>query len=293
MAGFRPMKGWNKAFDLKAVSYPVFGSLKLDGIRALWVGKEFLSSTLNTIPNRNIQRIFSTLGIPAMWDGELIDGSPNGEGVYHRTESTVMSRDKDAAGVRFWVFDNPEASGGFEKRIRTLQGIDNWVRVLPQMVLRNPDEVQEYYMGALAEGYEGIVLRHPHGPYKHGRSTFREQYMLKLKPLEDAEAPIIGFEEMEHNLNEAEENNFGLTKRSSAQAGKVGANTLGAVIVDWHGKPLRIGCFKGISKVMLQVIWNEREKHMGRLVKFKYFPIGNKDLPRQPRMYGFRDKITL
>lgn len=287
------MKGWNKAFDLRALRYPVYGSLKLDGIRALWVGKEFLSSTLKTIPNRNIQAIFSKLDIPAMWDGELIDGSPNDGNTYHRTESTVMSRFVDASNVTFWTFDNPESNGEFRKRCRTLYEIGDKVKVLPQILLPSPDDVEEYYEGALAHGYEGVILRSPGGLYKYGRSTLREQYMLKLKPLEKAEAPIIGFEELMHNFNEPEQNNLGLMKRSSAAEGKVPGNTLGALIVDWKGQPLRVGCFKGISKDNLQRIWNDRDMYMGGAASIEFFPIGIKNLPRQPRCTRIRSRITL
>ena len=114
--------------------------------------------------------------------------------------------------------------------------------------------------------------------------------MIKLKPQQDAEAKVIGFEELMHNANEAETSNLGLTKRSSAKAGQVPMNTLGAIVVDWEGKPLRIGIFKGFTKAQLHQIWLKREDYMGQRAKFKYWEIGSQGLPLHARLIqpGFR-----
>ena len=68
----------------------------------------------------------------------------------------------------------------------------------------------------------------PDGPYKCGRSTVREGYLLKLKRFADGEAVILGCCEQMHNANAAQQDAFGRTKRSSHKDNKIGKATLGA-----------------------------------------------------------------
>ena len=273
------------------VTFPKLASFKINGIRAVWFGKEFLSSKLITLPNRALQKLGAIhLGEGGSgFDGEICWGEPNAPDVYDLTKKAVMTRGADASGLRLFAFDHAESDKGYADRVARLDDLYPFVVRLDQRIVSNMDELLEHYSFALSSGYEGLVLRDPLGPYKYGRSTLREQYMLKLKPKHDAEAPVIGFEELMHNANEAEVNALGLTKRSSAKEGKVPMNTLGALIVDWSSKPLRIGTFKGVQKTTLKKWWDSREKLIGRLAKFQYFMIGSQGLPLHPRFIGWRD----
>src|SRR6266705_1305667 len=86
-------------------------SEKLDGVRAYWDGKQFLSRQGNIYhaPDWFIE------GLPAVpLDGELwIDRKK-----FQRTVSIVRRQDKNDLWneVRFLIFDAPAASGGFEDR---------------------------------------------------------------------------------------------------------------------------------------------------------------------------------
>ena len=53
----------------------------------------------------------------------------------------------------------------------------------------------------LDDGYEGLMLRAPDGPYKFGRSTVKENTLLKVKNFLDDEAEVIGFKEQTTNTN--------------------------------------------------------------------------------------------
>lgn len=289
---FRPMKGALLEAGVR-LSFPKLASFKVNGIRAVWFGKEFLSSKLLTLPNRALQKLGEQhLGESGSgFDGEICWGEPNAEDVYEKTQRSVMTRLGAADSLRLFAFDHAESQGGYADRIARLADVYPFVVRLDQRIISSVDELQEWYQHALNLGYEGLVLRDPLGPYKHGRGTLREQYFLKMKPNEDDEAPVIGFEELEHNTNEATINELGLTKRSSHKDGKVPMNTLGALIVDWKGTPLRIGTFKGFTKPALKQIWNTRESYLGKLAKFKYFMIGSQGLPLHPRLIGWRSKL--
>lgn len=288
---FRPMKG--ATLDrITDVRLPCLASIKLDGIRGTWHGVEMLSSRLETLPNRAFRKLMADINLPAGRDGEIIWGEPNASDVYRRTYSALMTQHASADGLRFFIFDDFSEPGLiYPYRYQKLEDIFPHVIKLDQIVIDSYDQLQAMYDKALADGFEGLVLRGGHGEYKYGRSTLKQQWMLKLKPTTDAEAPVIGFEELMHNDNDLVLNNLGLAKRSSHQANKTPGNTLGALIVDWHGQPLRIGTFKGWSKSDLKKIWDNRDQYLGRLAKFKYFPIGIKDLPRQPRFIGWRAKM--
>jgi DNA ligase-1 len=131
-------------------------------------------------------------------------------------------------------------------------------------------------------------------PNKQGRATAKEGTLLKLKRYADAEATITGFAEEMFNGNEATTNELGRTKRSSHQANKTGKDTLGTLIVTgltaFEGKEFRVG---GFDAAMRAEIWQNQEKYLGRIVKFKYFNVGIKDLPRHPNFLAFRDPIDL
>ena len=136
------------------------------------------------------------------------------------------------------------------------------------------------------------MLRDPMGTYKFGRSTVRDNILLKVKRFLDDEAVVIDIEEKMHNENEAQKDAFGRTKRSSSILGLVGANTTGTLIVEnKEGQVFGIG--SGLNDLMRDEIWNNKEKYLGCLVKYKYFPQGVKELPRHPVFLGFRDEDDL
>ena len=105
-------ESWDNATDLT----DWWMSEKLDGVRAYWDGKQFLSrqGNLYHAPDWFIE------GLPAVpLDGELwIDRKK-----FQRTVSIVRRQDKSDLWneVRFLVFDAPAASGGFEERLAFLQ----------------------------------------------------------------------------------------------------------------------------------------------------------------------------
>ncbi len=135
------------------------------------------------------------------------------------------------------------------------------------------------------------MIRTPGSPYKCGRSTEREGYLLKIKRFEDAEAVILDTYEGLSNQNAAERDAFGRTKRSMAQAGMVGRDELGGFIVRQVGTGVefRLGYNHVVGGVDRLTLWQQREGLVGKLVKFKHQPSGTKESPRFPKFIGFRE----
>ena len=132
------------------------------------------------------------------------------------------------------------------------------------------------------------MIRDISGLYKFGRSTAKEGILGKVKRFADAEAEIVGIEELHRNGNAAEINALGHTERSTAAAGLVPAGTLGALIVRAEGfaESFKIGT--GYTAAQRDSLWADRASLPGRLVKFKHQPAGAKDAPRFPVFLGFR-----
>lgn len=283
------------AADFSRIAYPVYASPKLDGIRCSIVEGRALSRTLKPIPNKHIYGQLSHHAFNGL-DGELIVGEPTSKTCYTDSVSNVMAFDK-VSNFTFYVFDLHNSLRPFSMRLGLLfdrvPELDYHIKVLDQVLLEDEADMLAYEAKCVEQGYEGIILRSPSAPYKYGRSTVREGYLLKVKRFEDSEAEIIGFEEEMFNGNEAQTNELGRTKRSTASAGLSGKDTLGAFLVrDVHtGVEFAVGT--GLNALQRGVFWQRQNDYLGQLIKYKYFPVGVKDKPRHPVFLGMRNRSDM
>lgn len=282
------------AVEAQDFRFPLYASTKLDGIRAVIKDEILLSRSLKPIPNAYVQELMGQHYYEGL-DGELTVGAPNDANVMQATTSGVMSRDGQP-DFTFWVFDYWTAPAQpYHQRLATLQQaftdtkFPSYINLLPQMIINNQDELNAYEADVLQRGYEGLMLRKPDGLYKYGRSTAREGHLLKLKRFVDAEAVVIGFEELMHNANELEVDNLGYAKRSSHQENKVPMGMLGALVVRDTTTHIEFSIGTGYTLQTRRELWNQRATLVGRLVTYKSFEIGVKVAPRFPVWKGFRD----
>lgn len=274
------------ATDGTNLKYPLLASPKIDGIRAVVLGWTVYSRNMKPIPNAHVQALFGRPELDGL-DGELVVGAPYGNDVFRRTTSGVMAKE-GAPDVTFFVFDRV-GPGPYRERLASVEGLrfEN-VRVLAHKVIETEPELGRFEEHWLEQGYEGVMLRDPLGPYKHGRSTLREGLLLKLKRFSDAEATVLGWEEQMENTNEAIRNAAGRLERSSAKAGKVGKGVLGALRVHCleTGAEFHVGT--GFTDEDRASLWAERESLEGRTIRYRFFAQGSKDKPRFPVFAGFR-----
>lgn len=279
--------------DVTKLRFPVVVSPKFDGVRAIVKGGVVLSRTLKPIPNKFVQTCFAKY---EHMDGELIVGLSNAPDVYRKTVSGVMSVEGEP-DVTFCVFDyTANLATPFHARFSVLRSLvtvaqnPRLERVAHHVIL-TPEELIRVEEDFTKLGYEGLMIRDPSGIYKCGRSTVNEGILLKLKRFTDAEAEVIGFEELMHNHNEAEQNELGNTKRSSHKENLVGGDTLGALLVRncTDGVEFKIGT--GFTAAQRQELWQDRRALVGKLATYKSFPVGVKDAPRHPVFKGFRDRV--
>lgn len=287
---FKPMLA--SPANLDAIRYPIFASPKFDGIRASVVGGKLLSRTLKEIPSRHAFDMLSKPEFEGL-DGELIVGAPTSPSCYRDTVSMVMA-DNKVFGFTYYVFDCfVDADAPFRARrvLADAKATHDYMERVQHVTLHNRHDLDTYEAEQVQLGHEGIMLADPNAPYKFGRATTKGGELLKVKRFVDAEAEIIGMEEEQFNGNEAQTNELGRTKRSTAKEGLVGKGTMGALIVRArtnHDLVFNIGT--GFTAAERQGFWDMRDIHVKfkTVVKFKSFPIGVKDKPRHPVYLGLR-----
>lgn len=274
--------------DLSKIKYPVVCSPKYDGCRVTIQDGVVLSRSLKPIRNTWVQQLFGRKELNG-FDGELIVGSPTAPDVFQKTTSGVMSKE-GIPEVYFYVFDYISESSFSERKILVDTVVNyDWIRRVDQVVVNSEADLMLMYDKYLKQGYEGIMLRSPDQPYKHGRSTVKSQHLLKLKPFVDDEFEVVGFKELMHNENEATINELGYTERSSHKDNKVASGMLGSLIVKW-GDVDTFDVGTGFTVEQRKEIWDNRDQYLGKLAKVRYQAIGVKDKPRFPSFIGWRDK---
>jgi DNA ligase-1 len=279
------------------IRFPCFGSFKIDGVRVL--GRDGLPGSRNGKVHRNLhlQKLFAEHArVLQGLDGEIIVGDPFAPDVCRRS-SSACSTIEGVPDFQLHLFDRWDTpTEPYHQRLRVVRDrhdyeLPSWCHVVRQFRLHNHAELMALEAEALALGYEGLILRDPDAPYKNGRSTLKQGWLLKFKRFQDFEATVVGVEERMHNGNEAETSELGYTTRSSHQENLIGMGTLGALwcegLTAFQGKRFKVGTFKGFTAEELKELWDGGTL-VGRIAKLEHFPIGVKDLPRFPKLLDWR-----
>lgn len=295
METFQCMLAGKAPKNLNTLLLPTSGSWKLDGIRALNLEGVMVSRKMKPLPSEQVQEMFGDPTLDGL-DGEIIAGPANAEDVYRRSMSSIMSGN-NPDDLTFYVFDDysePDKPHSERLKIaaRKIGKRKNFV-IVKHHRLETVADILALEAEALEQGYEGLMLRSLGGKYKFGRSTEREQYLLKLKRFEDSEAVIHEVVELMHNDNEKTINETGHAKRSSHKANLRPAGKLGAVEVEDVKTRVRFSVGTGFNDADRVALWGNRKNLPGMVIKYRYFPGGSKEKPRFPTFVGFRDAIDM
>ena len=221
-----------------------FASEKLDGVRGLWTGKEFISR--NGKPFHAPEEF--TRGLPNVrLDGELWLG----RGMFNECSGIVRRHNwgRDARRIRFVCFDAPDASGGFEDRLDYLEDVVAHAKLnhlLAHKQTEIPSRKAMDKMLAHVEklGGEGLIIRAPGSTYEYRRS----HECLKVKSMQDDEAVI--------------------TEHYSGPKGKPG------VYCDWKGTRIKVA--NGFK------LDGSNRPPVGTRITFGFFERTTKGMPRFP-----------
>lgn len=163
-------------------------SEKLDGVRGYWDGQRLWSKngTLFQPPPAFVA------GLPPFaLEGELWGG----RGSFETTAAIVQRQDDPAGwlGLRFGIFDVPQAPGPFRQRIAMASA---WFTahpsahafVIPQQPVQDRSALRRELARIERLGGEGLIVRDPETEYLAGRRP----EILKVKSFEDEEAMVVG-----------------------------------------------------------------------------------------------------
>lgn len=276
--------------------FPLWASHKLDGIRCVIRNGIPLSRKLKPIPNAFIRAELTKLNLPDL-DGELMLADSR---EFSDVSSAVMSHG-GFPDFRYHVFDI-DCESTYSTRYKRMKGAlqaSASPRLIPveYWVVGTVAEIMDDLREAISLGHEGIMLRCPNSPYKYGRSTVREAYLMKVKVFADGEAVIVKVVEQMTNTNALERDERGYAKRSTSKSGMVPAGTLGGFVVTLEcprGEPITFELGPGQTTAEQRTeLWARRDELVGRLAKFKYQGMGSKGRPRFPIFLGIRDERDL
>ena len=164
-------------------------SEKYDGVRAWWDGHALRSR--NALPLAAPPWFLA--GLPALaLDGELWLG----RGRFEALSAAVRRHqplDHEWRQIRYMVFEMPGAAGTFAERARRIEALVRQQRqpslvAVEQAVMPSRQALQQQLRRVLDAGGEGLMLHRADAPTLTGR----DPALLKLKPLHDAEAVVLG-----------------------------------------------------------------------------------------------------
>ena len=239
---------------------PYLVSEKYDGVRGLWDGQ-----TLRT-------RAGNVIAAPAWFIARLPKQALDGElwmarGQFEKLSGTVRKatpQDDEWRQIKYMVFELPNAPGTFAERYEQIKRIVAQAG-FPQLVAVEQFRVADNaaLKRKLAEivraGGEGLMLHRADAPYITGRNDA----LLKLKPLDDAEATVIGH-----------------VAGKGKYEGKMGALQVETA----DGKRFQIGT--GFTDAV-----RANPPSIGTLVTYTYSGLTNNGLPRFASYLRVRDKF--
>lgn len=277
-----PMLAVDAGDLLDSIQYPLLGSYKLDGLRGIITPEGARTRSMKLFPNKYAQALLS--GLPAGLDGEVAIVKEDGTIDFRASTSALMSHEGEP-NIMFFLFDNYLHPGSFEERHNSLRkfALPNWVSILEHFPIKNSDEARQRFRMGLKLKHEGLCLRKPDGPYKFGRSTLDEGYLMKVKPFVDSESWIVDILPQYENTNEKKRDERGLAKRSTAKAGKVMRERMGKVVCKDPRWPetFEVGTFRGWTNEDREKFWQERELYIDKAyMKYLMLDTGDYDVPR-------------
>ncbi len=292
--------------DISTLEYPLFASIKYDGVRAHVHAGVLYSRSNKPIKNKELQARYARWPFDG-FDGELTLPAPR------NTASEVLkvtaSVNADASEIEWRVFDAiPDtAKPTYYERLEYLavsQVLDGkledsstesqptWVL---QATIRNETELLDF-MQHKAANEEGIMLRGVYSTYTKGRSTLAQASLLRIFTEATHTAEVVSIIQAQKNTNERELNEKGTVTRSTAKAGMEPKEETGAFICV-AAKDIRVNAnlvvkqgteFKvaagSMTRLQREKSWEMKDKQ--QRVIFVHKPYGAKDTFRQARVHA-------
>jgi DNA ligase-1 len=163
-------------------------SEKLDGVRAIWDGKELRFRS----GGRVAEPVWFSAKFPARpLDGELWFG----RGGFDHLSGVVRKikpLDEEWRQVRYMLFELPGAPGTFGERVEQMRAIVKtaqipWLQAVEQFRVSDRQALQRHLSSVLKKQGEGLILHHADAEY----GIERDDVLFKLKPWFDGDAVVV------------------------------------------------------------------------------------------------------
>lgn len=290
--------------NLAKLRFPLWGSIKWDGVRLTEYEGEMHTRSLKKLRNAMMMPLFrefiadaASTGLRGV-DGELLVGDPFAHNAMQNTTSGMGAK---AIPLRwqFFFFDTcRDPTRPYEDRYAELCRFYDkrghlypWLQLTEQTPLENMDAMFAMEERIIGLGGEGIMVRNPKLGYKHGRSTINDGIILSaLKRFADRDCVILEILEEVENANPAELDELGRTKRSSHQENLIPKGRMGTFICGdpYWPKPFRVGGGQGLDFAFRKRAWENPEEFLGQPMKYDYQEVGTKERPRLTKYGGMR-----
>ncbi len=292
----------NEAVAADEVKYPLLVSEKLDGVRCLVIDGVVYSRNLKPMRGM-LQDHFEDLCRFSKENSIVLDGElymPAKD--FGSFMSVVTDTDKPVpAEMALMAFDALPASSwqvgkafnySFEGRSTylglhaesfTAKSEKPLLRVLPQLLVTTPADLEKELERALNAGFEGLIARSPDSPYKFGRGTLNEGYIYKFKEWVTEDAVIVGFvqgTQMKESVRTGDRtrDKLGYLERTSKAETRELVLKIGSInVMLKNGKVCGCGIAKGVD---IGLTWENRDLFLNKHVEIRYIAHGVKELPR-------------
>lgn len=303
MTNFKPMLASNAKPD--QVTYPVYGSVKREGVRAVVTPEDGLvTRSLKPFKNELIYQqefIQYVEKFCAQYD-IYIEGEFYVHGwTFNRIDSCLRGNGNiDVISLHLDIFDcyvpaDPDAP--FEKRYNFYQWAANQigmvtdhVHAVEQVLVNSAQEALQRYEQALEQGYEGFCFKSPQGAYKLGRSTLKQGFFTRMKPEDDYDCIVLDIIERMYNLNESETNELGYLYKKQDKDMKQHSGMAQSALVYTPAldQVHKVSLTKGLTDVDRYRVWEDAEFYKGKAMTFIGIPVPGQGIPRSPRFSKWR-----
>lgn len=266
------------------VKMGVYASPKLDGYRCLAFikGGDVELYSRNGNPYETFDDIKESLSKAFREETIILDGEVIGEGNTFREiqeNAFAVKRGTATSKLNYNIFDiisfeewdrkdftRPAATryNLLENTIAPLiHNFDN-LKIIKHKMINKYEDAIEYEKECVNLGYEGAMIVPKNCPYYIGRKSNK---LMKLKTMESMDCEVIGF-----------------------NAGKgLFEGTLGGLIVKQENGET-CSCGSGFSEKLRDLIYDQKNAYLGRIVEVKYQDLSEDGIMRFPIFMRFRDK---
>jgi len=301
------------------VKFPCLVQAKIDGVASYNRHGVLLGRSLKPHENRFITETWSIPELHGMCGEMTLAGRSVGEDLCRET-SSVMRRHEGEPKLTWWLFDycteetkNLPYCDRYEilkEKVINLNdpelvsSLNIDIGLIPCVAVQSMQELLDFEEKVLNLGYEGVIIRNPNAPFKYGRCGKTFMGAWRIKRFIDAEIRVTEIEEGNTNLNEAKTNERGRTERSSHKENLVPNGMVGNIkgillkdIIDPQSKKVLTTAGEVVTVAPGEMTHEQRKFYfdnpqeiIGKIVKFKLFPKGIKELPRFPRFISIRNE---